>query len=237
MKLDYLDLKRSADQLTSYAEALLFAARVARLYGIEHVALFASSPGNDPVGFHNYLPGSWSESRIGSLAESPNDTALQHARQGGSTALWDTSTFRSGVIGFAWTPVLKATLGYARDDGVRGGITVPYANGHGRYAYLNFTSTSIGTVRDLAPIAPELNIIGGAIHAALAGVDAAKPSTLSSRELFVLRRRLDGCRTTDIANELGVAPSTVIQFVKRAAQKLGVPQRRVVAEATRLQLL
>lgn len=50
--------------------------------------------------------------------------------------------------------------------------------------------------------------------------------TLSKRELDVLRGVLEGCTAAEIADAMGVKPSSVVTYLKRAYQRLGISSQR-----------
>ncbi len=59
-------------------------------------------------------------------------------------------------------------------------------------------------------------------------VDANPIAMLSDREMQVCQGILHGKKTETIAFELGVAPSTIITYRRRAYQKLGINSRRAL---------
>lgn len=239
MRRDYFPDIDAASRVRSYDEARLLMIRVARAYHFEHVAMFTCATDGVTYGFDNYDPSSWSRFRMTTLHEQLDDPTLQHVRAGRSVALWDTTPVRN-VIGGRLTPQLTSILGNAHEDGIKAGITVPFAR-EGRIAYINFTSTSASDVRDLQQHAPELALIANVLHGQLASLELPESPTeikLSRREREALLLRRDARMTVpQIADLWGVSVETVQENIKRAARKLGCSRRILLSEATRRGLL
>lgn len=97
-----------------------------------------------------------------------------------------------------------------------------------------FTEPEIATVQSLAPIVAQAarlhyTLLGqrqqGAPQLMLARIGKHCPG-LSKRELDVLRGVLEGGTAAEIAETIGVKPSSVVTYQKRAYRRLGISSQR-----------
>ena len=98
----------------------------------------------------------------------------------------------------------------------------------------NFQPGEIERIEALAPLighaARHHYALSGETHASipqkmLATLRSLCPS-LSKRELDVLRGVLAGCTAAEIADAMGIKPSSVVTYQKRAFQRLGISSQR-----------